>query len=179
MAEQPQDSLEGFRERIRHPTLVRLYDYWASRRRGGSFPSRRDIDPVEFKFALGNVTLIDVLYEPLRFRFRLVGSLMAQRMGWDLTGKMVDETPDAEYRDSLIAAYREIVENRKPSTILYERNIDGKARRFEVLRLPLAADGETINMLLLCPLYFEALPERSPLASVPGVSQTPPRIVRE
>jgi hypothetical protein len=178
MADDPQDTLDGFRDRIRHPNLMRLYDYWAERRRGRSFPSRQDIDPVEFKFALGNVTLIDVLHEPLRFRFRLVGTLMAQRMGWDLTGKMVDETPDAAYRDSIIAAYKQIVETRRPSTVLYERTIDGQARRFEVLRLPLAADGETINMLLLCPQYFGALPEHSPLASVPGVTDTPPRIVQ-
>lgn len=169
---------DRFRERIRHPNLLRLYDYWAERRRGRRFPSRQDIDPVEFKFALGNVTLIDVLYDPLRFRFRLVGTLMAQRMGWDLTGKMIDETPDAAYRDSLIEAYRRIVETHEPSTVLYERTIEGKSRRFEVLRLPLAADGETINMLLLCPQYFEPLPEHPPLATVPGVSDTPPRIVQ-
>lgn len=168
---------DRFRERIRHPNQLRLYDYWASRKRGRSFPSRQDIDPVEFKFALGNVTLIDVLYEPLRFRFRLVGTLMAQRMGWDLTGKMVDETPDVPYRDSLLEAYKKIVESRRPSTMLYERTIDGKPKRFEVLRLPLAADGETINMLLLCPQYFEPLAEHSPFASLPGVADTPPRLV--
>lgn len=161
MADEAQDPLHGFRERIRHTILLRLYDYWAERRRGRSFPSRQDIDPVE-----------------LRFRFRLVGSLMAQRMGFDFTGKMVDEIADAEYRDSLIAAYRQIVESHRPSTVLYERVIDDRPRRFEVLRLPLAADGETINMLLLCPQYFEPLPERSPVAT-PARDRGSPMIVSE
>jgi hypothetical protein len=161
LAEEPHDALHGFRERIRHPNLLRLYDYWAERRRGRSFPSRQDIDPLEFKFARGNVTLIDVLYDPLRFRFRLVGSLMAQRMGFDFTGRMVDEVEDASYRDSIIKSYREIVENRRPN------------------RLPLAADGETINMLLLCPQYFEPLPERSPLAPAAIDSAEAPKIVGE
>jgi hypothetical protein len=168
---------DSFRERIRHPNLLRLYDYWAARRRGRSFPSRQDIDPVEFRFALGNVTLIDVLHNPLRFRFRLVGSLMAQRMGFDLTGKMVDEVEDAVYRDNIITAYREIVEGRRPNTVLYERTYEGKRRRFEVLRLPLAADGETIDMLLLCPQYFDKLPERSPLAPSPPGGEEPPTII--
>jgi hypothetical protein len=179
VAEKPADPLRGFRERIRHPNLVRLYDYWAERQRGRSFPSRQDIDPVELRFALGNMTLVDVLHDPLRFRFRLVGSLMAQRMGHDYTGKMVDDVEDTGYRDSLIAAYKKIVETRGPSTILYEREIDGKTRRFEVLRLPLAADGETINMLLLCPQYFDPLPERPPLAKADMRGPMSPRIISE
>ncbi len=179
MADEPQDPLQGFRKRIRHPNLLRLYDYWAERRRGRRFPSRRDIDPVELRFALGNVTLIDVFYDPLRFGFRLVGTLMAQRMGLDYTGKMVGDIVDTDYRDSLIAAYRKIVETRGPSSILYEREIDGKTRRFEVLRLPLAADGETINMLLLCPQYFDPLPERSPLARADLKGPMNPRIISE
>ena len=169
---------DDFRPRIRHPDLLRLYDYWVSRHRGDMLPSRQDIDPADFKFAVGNVTLIDVLYEPPGFRFRLIGSLMAQRMGWDLTGKMVDEVPDAEYREGLLAAYRQMVASRQPSTTLYERLIDGKNRRFEVLRLPLASDGTTIDMLLLCPMYFEPLPARSPLAGPPRDS-TVPRVVED
>ncbi len=178
MSDDPHDTLDAFRKRIRHPNLVRLFDYWNDRRRG-RFPGRNDIDPLEFQFALGSVTLIDVLREPLRFRFRLVGSLMAQRMGWDLTGKMVDEVPDLEYRQGLLQAYRQIIADRKPSTALYERTIDGKPRRFEVLRLPLAADGETIDMLMLCPQYFDALPELPPLAPAPKDYRDAPKIVRD
>lgn len=178
MADQSQDPLHGFRERIRHPNLVRLYDYWAERRRGRTFPSRQDIDPVELRFAIGNMTLLDVLHDPVRFRFRLVGTLMAQRMGFDHTGKMIDEITDVEYRDSLITAYRQIIDGRRPSTVLYERVIDGKPRRFEVLRLPLSADGDTINMLLLCPQYFDPLPERSPVATQPREPSTP-KIISE
>ncbi len=171
MAEQQNSG--GLRQRIRHPDLLRLYDYWVSRHHGELLPSRQDLDPADFKFAVGNVTLIDVLYEPVRFRFRLIGSLMAQRMGWDLTGKMVDEVPDAEYREGLLAAYRKMVADRQPSTTLYQRLIEGKTRRFEVLRLPLASDGKTIDMLLLCPMYFEALPARSPLAGPPKDTSVP------
>lgn len=177
MAEQP-SGRSDFRQRIRHPDLLRLYDYWVSRHHGELLPSRQDLDPADFKFAVGNVTLIDVLCEPVRFRFRLIGSLMAQRMGWDLTGKMVDEVPDAEYREGLLAAYRKMVADRQPSTTLYERLIEGKTRRFEVLRLPLASDGKTIDMLLLCPMYFEALPARSPLAGPPKDSSVP-RVVQD
>jgi hypothetical protein len=177
LAEQKSTSGD-FRQRIRHPDLLRLYDYWLSRHRGDLLPSRQDLDPADFKFAVGNVTLIDVLHEPVRFRFRLIGSLMAQRMGWDLTGKLVDEVPDAEYREVLLTAYRQMLTSRQPSTTLYERLIDGKMRRFEVLRLPLAADGKTIDMLLLCPMYFEPLRARSPMAG-PSRDSSAPKVVQD
>lgn len=173
------DTPREFRDQIRHPDLVRLYDYWATRRGTRNFPARADLDPVEFSFALGNVTLVDVLYDPLRFRFRLVGTLMAQRMGWDLTGRMVDEIPDAKYRDSVIQGFRKVIEARRPNTTLYEREVERRPRRFEVLRLPLAADGETIDMLLLCPMFFEPLPQRSPVAGpLPGPGGAP-KVIEE
>jgi hypothetical protein len=115
----------------------------------------------------------------LRFRFRLVGSLMAQRMGWDLTGKMVDEIPDVQYRDSVIQGFRKVVELRRPNMTLYEREVNRKPRRFEVLRLPLAADGETIDMLLLCPMFFDPLPPRSPVANPLPQGGGVPRIIDE
>lgn len=158
----------AFREQIRHPNLRRLYDYWESRKRGRRYPARSDIDPVEFSFALGNVTLVDVLYDPLRFRFRLMGTLMAQRAGFDLTGRMVDEVPVPDYRDFLLGAYRHTVETGEPNTVLHEQTIQGKPFEFEVLRLPLAEDGEHIDMLLLCPMYFEPIPTWPPMRIPPA-----------
>ena len=165
----------NFRDRIRHPDLRRLYDYWDSRRAGRPYPARRDLDPIEFGFALGNVTLIDVLYDPLRFRFRLMGSLQAQRVGKDLTGQMVDELPNPAYRDLLLRGYREAIETGRPNTTIYEQEIEGKRHQFEVLRLPLAENGTTINMLLLCPMFFDALPSWPPLRTPPPGTVGPPR----
>jgi hypothetical protein len=168
-----------FRDQIRHPDLRRLYDYWESRRAGRRYPARADIDPIEFSFALGNVTLIEVLYDPLRFKFRLMGSLMAQRVGRDLTGQMVDDLPNPGYRDLLLAAYRKAIETGQPNTAMYEQIIEGRPRQFEVLRLPLAQDGEKINMLLLCPMFFEPLPNWPPLRTLPPGTVGPPRQVGE
>jgi PAS domain len=49
------------------PLLQRLYDYWDEKRRARAMPSRADIDPLEMAFILGYVSLVDVLYAPLRF----------------------------------------------------------------------------------------------------------------
>lgn len=167
-----------FRERIRHPDLRRLYDYWQARRRGRCYPARLDIDPADIKYALGNISLVEVVGDPPRFRWRLVGSLFAQRLGYDMTNQWVDEYPDPAYRDYLIDSYHTMLKTGEPTAALNERDIDGKPRRFEVLRLPLAEDGQTINMILTCPMYFEPLPTRSALGGIsPGGG--PPRIIQD
>jgi hypothetical protein len=169
------NSTKSFRDQIRHPDLRRLFDYWDSRRAGRRYPARRDLDPVEFSFALGNVTLIEVEYEPLRFRFRLMGSLQAQRVGKDLTGKAVNELPEPAYRTLLLQGYEEAIATGLPNTATYEQVIEGRPRQFEVLRLPLAEDGDRINMLLLCPMFFEPLPLWPPLRTPPPGAVGPPR----
>ncbi|MBI3453403.1 MAG: PAS domain-containing protein [Rhodospirillales bacterium] len=168
-----------FCAQIRHPQLRQLYTYWASRRRGRGYPARADIDLADIRFAIGNLILIDVLYEPLRFRFRLMGTLAIQRLGWDLTGRMVDDIPDATYRDYILGTYKTLIATREPSVAVNERVIDGKAWQFEVLRLPLSDNDETINMLLICPLYFDAPPARSPLSDLSPGDIGPPRIIED
>jgi hypothetical protein len=173
--QQAQPAGGSFRAQIRHPDLRRLFDYWQSRRAGRKYPARADIDPIEFSFALGNVTLVEVLYDPVRFRFRLMGTLMAQRVGQDLTGRMVEELPEAGYRNVLMSAYQRTINTGEPNTAIYEQTIEGKRYEFEVLRLPLADDGQTINMFLLCPMFFEAIPSWPPLRTLPPGTIGPPR----
>ncbi len=63
------------------------------------------------KFALGNLTLVDVHHDPLSFKFRLSGTLFAQRVGMDLTGKWVDELPDEAYRNEVFERYKQVVDS--------------------------------------------------------------------
>jgi hypothetical protein len=170
--------MSEFRERIQHPDLRTLYDYWDGRRRGRRWPARADINPVDLKFALGNLTLIDVHYDPLDFTFRLSGTLFSQRMGMDFTGKSVNDIPDPAYRAEVFETYRRAVETGSPSVTLSERVLDGQPRKFEILRLPLSEDGETINMLLICPLYFEKPPIDPVMGSQSERKFTPPRTIK-
>ncbi len=168
-----------FRQRIRHPELLQLYDYWDGRRNGRRFPTRADIDPLDLKFALGNLTLVDVLQEPLRFRFRLTGSLFAQRMGLDLAGKFVDDIPDAPYRAKVQATYARVVETGEPSLSLNERVIEGEPHKFEVLRVPLSEDGAAVTMILTCAMYFERPPNQPALSRNASRSFEPPKTIDE
>jgi PAS domain-containing protein len=128
--------------------LHRLFAYLEAKRGTREFAARRDIDPLEFSYILGHVVLLDVLYEPLRFRYRLVGTTLAARTGYDLTGSFVDEHPDVEYRAYVTARYVETVTTRRPTGGVYDLFMDRKQRQYQCLRVPLSDDGETINMII-------------------------------
>jgi hypothetical protein len=135
-------------DKIETPCLRRLYAYWQERRQGREFPARRDLDPLDFRYALGHVLLLDVFGDPVRFRFRLHGSLLTERAGYDMTGKMIDELPNPENRQLLIKRCHALVAARQPLAVIDERILGRRRYGYEAVWLPLATDGRTIDMLM-------------------------------
>lgn len=116
-------------------------------------PSRRDIDPLHFPWMLGNVSLVEVHRgmgeTALRYRFRLVGTRVVQRLGYDLTGKRLEELAEPQYRARLAAAYGELVHRCEPMVEHLNMPIDDHHHDYEMLRLPFSSDGATVDMLML------------------------------
>lgn len=140
---------------IKSPMLQRLYQEWESRRGGRRMPARADFDPVDLKYALGYLSLIDVRRNPLRFRFRIHASNIAGRVGFDLTGKDVDAIADVHYRKLVRAHYISVVEQRRPVVEFRDRVMtDNVCLHCEVLALPLADDGETVDRIMTCMMWF-------------------------
>lgn len=142
--------------RITSPPLHRLYDYWEARCRGGLLPGRRDIDPLDLGFILGNLVLVDVLRDPLRFRYRLNGSnLEAAFRLYGLTGTWVHEHPDPGFRARALEVYGGIASTGRPASNSWNTVLDGRSRFYDSLLLPLAADGRTVDMVLVG-IWFRA-----------------------
>jgi hypothetical protein len=145
---------------IKHPRLRQLYDYWDAKRGARSMPSRADLDPVEFRFVVGDVVMADVIEgDPPRFRISLHGTNLSERTNFDLTGKMLDEMPAPEFRELSNRTFRRVAESKKPLHAVAERQLDGRMQRYEVVLLPLSSDGETVDRLMLGMIY-EPLPRR-------------------
>jgi hypothetical protein len=134
---------------IKTPSLQRLYQDWQDRRRGRAFPARADFDVLELGYIIGNLSLLDVRYNPLRFRFRLHANGVTERVGYEMTGKYVDELPLTDTRLMVQRHYEAVVDRREPIVEVRARQIvDDRMLPCEVLALPLAADGATIDMLM-------------------------------
>ncbi|MDE2165569.1 MAG: PAS domain-containing protein [Alphaproteobacteria bacterium] len=144
----PDDTITGSLD-IKAVSLRCLYRDWNARRNGRAFPARADFDPLELRYILGNLSLVDVLRDPLRFVFRLHASNNAARLGVDLTGKEVAQMPNSIDPGSVRAQYEQVVKTGAPVARRTESIFaDGQRWEYEVLALPLATDGVTIDMLM-------------------------------
>jgi hypothetical protein len=141
--------------RLGSPMLRRFHAYWQDKRGERAMPSFDDLDPLEFPWALGNLTLVDVLREPVRFRYRLVGSAHVERLGMDMTGKFVDDFPSAAVRQILMRSYAEAVETAQPLHRTRWDVVAGVNHHYEALILPLASAPPTVDMLAICAQYIE------------------------
>ena len=143
---------------IVHPKLQRLYQYWSEKRGERPMPARADLDPIDIRFAIGDVILADVIDEtPPRFRIRLHGTNLSERTNFDLTGKMLDEMPAPEFRDLSHRSFTKVVRTREPLHALANRLLDGRTQRYEAIILPLSADGQRVDRLLIG-MVFDPLP---------------------
>ncbi len=129
-----------------------LFQYWLAACGDKSLPARADIDPVEMPIQLlPNVVLVDVVPEPLRFRYRIVGTAVAQMLGEDWTGYFVDEIPDIH--GSIQRQYVETAQTRYPTVTMNEYDrydpslMQHKLLRYERLLLPLSENDDTVTML--------------------------------
>jgi hypothetical protein len=147
--------LAALEQRLRSKRLRQLLQQWGSWRQGRELPSRADVAPEQLKYILGGIVLLDVLREPLRFRYRLMGAALAARRGHDLTGKLLDDNPDPELRAGLNKLNTLVVETRLPQTAEYRIQGEGRLYNYDALNMPLSADGETIDMIISGSAYTD------------------------
>ena len=144
------------------PRMADLLAYWNGKRGSRRMPSRADIDPLELKPHLGNLCLIDVEPEPLRLRYRLVGSHITQKMGRDATGRWYDELYSGELLRDILASFHWIIEHRAPLRTYGQAFYpDRQFYRYEIINLPLSDDDDKINMVLGT-LLFKLAPAGAP-----------------
>jgi hypothetical protein len=142
---------------IAHPKLRQLYEYWDGKRAGRAMPSRADLDPVEMRFVIGNVILVDVIEgKPLGFRIRLHGTNLSEQVRFDLTGKMLDEMPLAEFRELTRQSFSKVATTKQLLHAHRDRILDSRRRSYETVILPLSSDGERVDRIL-CALFYDHL----------------------
>ena len=136
------------------PEFRQLYRYWQSKHHGPKLPGRKDIDPTEIgPVLLPGIYLVEVLREKpgsLGFRFRLAGTDHLQSAGTEITGMRIEEVFSSPYLERARAAYTQVVERREPLVTLGARSamVHRSEIIFDRLLLPLATDGQTVDMLL-------------------------------
>jgi len=86
--------------------------------------------------------------EPPRFRFRLDGSNLVLSTGFDMTGKFLEEMPDAEYRRFVAAIYQRVLARKAPVFVVNQEDWKGYDLQVESVTMPLSSDGVRVDGIL-------------------------------
>ena len=77
---------DSFRAQLMLPEQQQIYDYWCAHARADGTVLRSSIRPAEIPRLLPNISLIEIFHQPLRFRYRLAGSMLREIYDRDMTG---------------------------------------------------------------------------------------------
>jgi hypothetical protein len=134
------------------PKYQVLYDLLVAKAPLGRLPGRRHFDPVDVPQLLASINLVDVVAEGgrRRFRYRLHGTRQTELAGRDVTGLFVEDAVTTPFVGRINRNMRLACTTRRP---VYDRfpmpHPERESIDSERVYYPLAADGETVDMLLI------------------------------
>lgn len=132
-------------EQLSDARLRQLYELWMA---CGPRPGPAFVDPVTLRFIIGALIVFEVEREPPRYRYRLCGTQVVDRMGMDLTGRHVDEHPVPDSRRLIGALLDNVVRERVPYISRSDRRKYSRVWRTESLVVPLFdAAGDVVTIL--------------------------------
>lgn len=112
-------------------------------------PRREELNLRAMSSLLPRFNLLDVTWDPLRFRHRLVGAAYVEMLGRNVTGQLVDEELYGEATQEIFNSLKLVAEEIRP----YRRlaRLDWHERNWllqEAAELPLADEDGRVNMIL-------------------------------
>jgi hypothetical protein len=128
--------------------LAFLFRYWQTRRIGRNLPRRADIDVLDLGNCLGHLILIDVGAEGQSLTYRLFGTRISKRLGFDPTGFDLMQAGLAE-DDHMALPYRTASKLRIPVYCINRMSGPDWSGRWERLILPLSLDDSAVTQLLI------------------------------
>jgi hypothetical protein len=149
---------EVLRPETWHSTIRALYDYWISIHPSAGLPGRQHVDPSAIPRLLSHLFMVDVSRDPLRFKYRLIGTEFVTLIGRDLTGRYLDEVHPG-FHGLILRQYIDAAELGRPAyrkgPIKYARP-DKQYLGMERLIVPLARNGVDVDMILGVVVYTPA-----------------------
>jgi hypothetical protein len=130
------------------PRIHHFHQYWQSKRAGPDvLPLRGDFDPAHVRALLPNMMILEVEREPLRFRYRLVGTRVVDFNHREFTGQYLGTIGWQEERQ-LIRVCVEVTEARVPQCGAYTWTLrNGGIGKCEFGVFPFSHDGRTVAQL--------------------------------
>jgi hypothetical protein len=130
------------------PMLAQVVRAWRAARDGTPYPRRIELDAKTMGPAAHIVSILEVSRDPIRFKYRLHGAGTSRWVGFNLTGKFLDDQPDKMWVKAAADHLSKVVAKGLPS---YQRHfnlaVGDRTINGEALVLPMATDGQRIDLL--------------------------------
>jgi len=148
---------------LRDPLLIQALSVWSELKGEGRFPSREAMTPRAMAPFLRNIVLVRVLENGKDYEFRIVGDAIVQVQGESFQGMTLTQI-DAKlpgYGATLRPIYGKLVAEGEPRA--YRGHVPNaplkRAFSHESLLLPLGADGNSVDHILVVGAYTYTLGE--------------------
>lgn len=143
-----------------HPKVVEIVRHWRSLRPAPNrLPGRQHFDPIRVPRLLGNIWLVEVVKDdPRLFRARLVGTALEQLGARLRKGEFFEDVAPVGEAQVTTTPFRHVLQagcvnwRRGPSALSHMEHV----RELERVIMPLAADGETVDMFLCLTVFYMA-----------------------
>ncbi len=140
---------------IDNPILEFFRAYWQQKRGTRAMPARADFRLADFTKHLGMVSLFDALPGYADFRFRVIGTRVAQKFNVDDTGRTLRQAyheakAGPARTEQVVAILRHACETQKPlrATVSAAQWHGQYMSDFDALYLPLSDDGVAANQVM-------------------------------
>lgn len=152
--------LQEFRSNLVGQYIRDFFDYWDRLRGSRSMPMRSEVDPLDVPRPILPSLYILIRDDDGGFRFRLVGTRLAEIFGRDITGKRIEEVLRDEVLSNALRSYDMIIRMKKPShsRARYFPASGENPFLYQRLTLPLGTDAQTTHLLGALFLQREDLP---------------------
>lgn len=145
-----------------------VLEYWRGLRRGKSFPMQNALRPEDMGPVLGNLILLDVIDDGWDFRYRLHGSLIADRFGVDLTGLKTSQYPFETWAQFFMIKYRAILATGRPLYSSHWAPSQVATTHWERLTLPMENGDGVVSRLLIAVVAGDWRPARGDMPTLPA-----------
>jgi hypothetical protein len=142
-----------------HSLVRRFYEYWLEVAPPGRLPGRQHIVPEAIAPLLSRLWMLDVFRDPLRFRYRLVGTDIVRLVQRELTGQWLDEAQPGTVRNVEVRDRHRFILETKQVTWRRGQTLwdhDPNYHFVENCLAPLATDGETVDKIIAVSVLFDA-----------------------
>ena len=132
------------------PLLKEMVGFWEAARGNHAMPSPDVVHPSRLpRAALPYLSIVEVLHDPLDFRYRLVGTGVVDMAGVDRTNKLGSEVYDPETLRQALAIIQSMIDMPRPVAFGGRLTwLDRGYRSFQSLQLPLSYGGSTLDRVL-------------------------------